>query len=477
MYENKNKKTETSCIELPCAVVEDILPLYVDELTNPVTNTLVKNHLNGCMRCHQKWMALKSPVQDSQHMPNSPDNKEIDFLKKTKKHNRKLVLSVSAIIFIVACLIVVVKFFIIGNNVNGEYLNYSLDVSGNEIRIIGQTITESDIQKVSFTETDGIVEINIRGVEKNLFYKNTFDETFNASQDIRQIRIGDQIIWAEGEKISPLTATLYQNYNPYVGDMPQNGKLVSILNMGRYTGNFQSELQTDKEPYSWTMKLANNFSSSRKDAFEKRLCNYAYILLAEIENLGEITYEYTLNDEPQKLTITVEDASTYAEEDIKEAGKNITALEKLVRKTELNQYALDYNVSDAGAQTNAESLASSDTSNQPLNITVINFAEDEIFSIGIDLDVHETGNAMGQSMSNADNTKLVTGENATYQLLPEDFSDKITPDTKATLTATVTDANGNTYETACDVQINLEFGKEYRFNLVGNAKDGYIIEQ
>lgn len=211
------------------------------------------------------------------------------------------------------------------------------------MRIIGQTTTESGIQKISFIEADGIVEISIRGVEKSIFYKCTFDETFNASQDIRQIKIGDQIIWVNGEKISPLTAMLYQNYNPYVGDMPQNGKLVSILNMDRYTGNFQSELQTDKEPYSWTMKLANNFSSSRKDAFEERLCNYAYILLAEIENLGEITYEYTLNDEPQKLTITAEDASTYAEADIKKVGKNITELEKLVRKTELNQYVLNYN--------------------------------------------------------------------------------------------------------------------------------------
>ena len=59
MCENENKKKKTASIDLPCTVVEDILPLYVDELTNPITNTLVKNHLNSCVRCHQKWMALK----------------------------------------------------------------------------------------------------------------------------------------------------------------------------------------------------------------------------------------------------------------------------------------------------------------------------------------------------------------------------------------------------------------------------------
>ena len=476
MYENENEKKKTASIELPCAVVEDILPLYVDELTNPVTNTLVKNHLNGCVRCQQKWMALKTPVQDTQHIQNSPDNKEIDFLKKTKKHNRKLILSVSAIIFIIACLVVVAKYFIIGNNVNAEYLNYSLDVSGNEMHIIGQTTTESGIQKVTFSESNGVVEISIRSVEKSLFYKSTFDETFDASQDIQQIRIGDQIIWADGEKISPLTAMLYQNYNPYIGDMPRNGKLVSILNMDKYTGGFQNELQTDTEPYGWTIKLANNFSSARKEAFEKRLSAYAYVLLAEVENLGEITYEYTLYDEPQKLTITAEDASAYAGADIKETGKNIVALEKLIRKTELNQYALNSGTNDADAQTDSEAAATN-TSNQSLNITVINFAEDEIYSIAIDLDVPATGDALGQGMSNADNTRLATGENVTYQLFPEDFSGEIPPDTKATLTVTVTDADGNTYEAACNTKITLEFGKEYRLNLIGNAKEGYEIEK
>ena len=44
-------------------------------------------------------------------------------------------------------------------------------------------------------------------------------------------------------KISPLTTALNANYNPYVGDMPQNGKLVTTLNMVSYTGNFTNELQ------------------------------------------------------------------------------------------------------------------------------------------------------------------------------------------------------------------------------------------
>ena len=96
------------------------------------------------------------------------------------------------------------------------------------MRIIGQSTTESGIQKVSFTESEGIVEINIRSVEKSLFYKSTFDETFNASQDMpanqnQQSKSSGPTV----KRFHHFTAMLYQNYNPYVGDMPQNGKLVS----------------------------------------------------------------------------------------------------------------------------------------------------------------------------------------------------------------------------------------------------------
>lgn len=138
-------------------------------------------------------------------------------------------------------------------------------------------------------------------------------------------------------KISPLTAALNANYNPYVGGMPQNGKLVTILNMVSYTGNFTNELQTTTEPYGWTMFYEKDFPASQKKELEEHLHAYAYILLAEIGNLGELTYEYTLDGVPQTLAVTADDASEYAGQNIKDVGKDITALEQLVRKTKLNQ--------------------------------------------------------------------------------------------------------------------------------------------
>ena len=73
------------------------------------------------------------------------------------------------------------KYFLIGSYVNAEYLNYSLDVAENELHINGQSTSYSGIQRVEITESDGIVEIAIRTVEKSLFYSRSFEETFQST--------------------------------------------------------------------------------------------------------------------------------------------------------------------------------------------------------------------------------------------------------------------------------------------------------
>ena len=81
------EKEETTA-KLPCELVEDLLPLYIEDLTNPVTNELVEKHLRVCGECKQNYTKMKKPMPEEE----IPDAKEIDFLKKTKKQNRKRVI-------------------------------------------------------------------------------------------------------------------------------------------------------------------------------------------------------------------------------------------------------------------------------------------------------------------------------------------------------------------------------------------------
>lgn len=100
--------------KLSCDIVLDLLPSYVDELTRETTNKEVKEHLEECESCLKSYIAMQTPAKRA---VTEEEFKEIDFLKTTKKkQKRKLVLSVAMGIGICLLLVVVNRCF--GNPVS-----------------------------------------------------------------------------------------------------------------------------------------------------------------------------------------------------------------------------------------------------------------------------------------------------------------------------------------------------------------------
>lgn len=275
-----------------------------------------------------------------------------------------------------------------------------------------------------------------------------------------------------GEMISPLTSSLYAVYNPYIGNMPSTGKIVNVLNMTAYTGGFTNELQTSEEPYSWKMIFQNEFLASRQEAFEERLKLYAYIYLAQIGNLNEVIYEYRVDGETKILSVTSREASEFAGVDIKTVRTDIHLLEALVRKTELSNVVLG----SASVASNAQvDFSHSAQTKDVLEFTVINYADDAIFGMSIDV---ESGNVSGnQSMSEADGSALQNGLHVDFQLIPQDFAKEIEDGSKGTIRLSVMDADGKAHEVQGEAYVDLFWGNQYKLNLSGNAKDGYFLGQ
>ena len=65
---------------IPCEIIQDLLPSFIDELTSDVTNREVEAHMEGCEQCRNVFRQMKAP--DIETTEN--EEKEIDFLKKTK---------------------------------------------------------------------------------------------------------------------------------------------------------------------------------------------------------------------------------------------------------------------------------------------------------------------------------------------------------------------------------------------------------
>ncbi len=452
--------------KMPCELIEDLLPVYADELTSAVSNDIIEEHLKECESCSKKYRLMKNPIAED----TARDLKEIDFLRKTKKNNRKRILIWAALIWLLAVAFVGIRYYFCGSNMNTDYLSYNIDVSGNNLTVSVSTTSGQGIQRVDINEVEGIVEISVRGVSKSVFYKSFTTRNFVASEEIRQVWIGNRIIWANGEVISPITSNLYSVYNPYIGNMPSNGEIVSVLNMTSYTGGFKNELQTDREPYSWKIILEKDFSSSQKEALEEQLKMYSYVLLAEIGNLNEVIYEYTIDGETKTMSTTSDEASKYAGTDIKKVAEDINQLEKLVRKTGLSNIVFGGATVESNAQVD---FSFKDNTEKVLGFTVVNYAEDEIY--GMSLSVESGKMEAHQTMKEADGSALQSGLNVDFQFIPEDFEKDLEDGSQGILRLYVVDSAGNKLETQGEVYADLIWGTRYKVHISGNAKTGYFI--
>lgn len=80
-------------------------------------------------------------------------------------------------------------------------------------------------------------------------------------------------------------------------------------------------------------------------------------------------------------------------------------------------------------------------------------------------------------MCEADNRALQSGQNVSFQLIPEDFAKEIQDGSKATIRLCVMDSDGNMDEVQGEVYADLFWGNKYKLNLSGNSDEGYFLGQ
>lgn len=88
------KRTDT----LPCEVVRDLIPLYLEDLTGEETREMVEQHLTDCPECAEFVDLLKigePPVLKED------DQKEIDYLKQIRRKSRRKVFITLFSVFLV----------------------------------------------------------------------------------------------------------------------------------------------------------------------------------------------------------------------------------------------------------------------------------------------------------------------------------------------------------------------------------------
>ena len=80
-----------------CKIVQDLLPNYIDRLTNEETNLFIEEHLKECSKCRPIFENMK---QDLTVDKPAKDSREIKYIKKYNKKLKKLELLVVFLLLI-----------------------------------------------------------------------------------------------------------------------------------------------------------------------------------------------------------------------------------------------------------------------------------------------------------------------------------------------------------------------------------------
>lgn len=292
--------------ELPCAIVEDLLPAYVEGLTSEETTAAVEAHLASCPACAAKRAAMGAEEGPSPE-ETAETAREVDYLKAVRRRSRRRVAAAILCTVLVLLLGFAAKIFVIGEPLDPDGVAVSGFVQGDGVLQVSLSSTASGNAFHSWTaeNQDGVVSITARSVLVSPLFRDGGGTVEVPMEGVTEIWLGQagegRLVWQEGTEISPDAWALYQAQTPYVGDNSAVGRVLAAVDTwyGPYI-EYTISLQTDQEPYGLTIHFDDITAHMSKDSVirvtDQRMYTLAPTLLALIGNLERVQWTCALSD-------------------------------------------------------------------------------------------------------------------------------------------------------------------------------------
>lgn len=323
-----------------CAVIQDLLPLYVDELTKEETNEIIRKHLEGCKECNDLYRCMSEEIGEEEGQTKEAEEMEIeiDYLKKIRRASTKKALFVAGAAALIVLTFTFIKLFVYGTP--SKLYTSSLLVEGDTIQIQGVLQEANKVYShYKVVEDNGEKQLVIYAAKKSLWNRDRSFEITYSLEKAKGLEVGSRKVTKSGEVVSMLAADIFAKKHSYVGDASKNGALTYAMGIGEELGSFTNELQTKKEPYGWTLQFQNLLEASNETIFNEKMRGYAYVLLATVDNVDEISWSYMVRTEEgiqqNTVTLTVLEADGLLGEEVKAFGKSEERIEELLIKVGL----------------------------------------------------------------------------------------------------------------------------------------------
>ncbi len=211
--------------QISCGVIRDLLPSYVEQLTDSETNELVEQHLADCEECRKVVGNMKNNEKMSPVIQGE-EKAELDFLKKNKKRTRLIVwCSIIAAVLVICGAIIYAatrpsSYFIVDNGDDGVITVTAQNAAKSSGGIGYITIAEGQEMEVRTNLTDNSsITIEVLPDNMDATTKVLMEETFTAvNADFYELPAGDYTIRITAKKGATGDMTIKASGNSDAGD-------------------------------------------------------------------------------------------------------------------------------------------------------------------------------------------------------------------------------------------------------------------
>lgn len=290
--------------ELPCAVVEDLLPAYMEGLTSEETRQAVEAHLASCPACAAKRAAMGAEEGPSPEEA-AETAREVDYLKAVRRRSRRRVAAAILCTVLVLLLGFAAKIFVIGEPLGPTGVTVAAQRMDDVLRVkVSSAVSGNAFWDWTVENQDGVVSITARSVLASPLFRDGTGTVEVSLEGVTEIWLGEagegRMIWQDDTEISADAWALYQAQTPYVGNNSAVGRVLAAVDTwyGPPIVDYTISLQTSAEPYGLTIHFddvtAHILGAGK--SIDDRMYAVAPTLLALIGNLGQVQWTYAAPD-------------------------------------------------------------------------------------------------------------------------------------------------------------------------------------
>lgn len=273
--------------DLTCAVVRDLLPSYVENLTAEETGQAVERHLQSCPDCAARLAAMQNQPAQAEE-----EAREVEYLKKVRRSGKRRVLAAVLATVLLLALAGAAKLFVLGEPASREGMSWTVreDAGALDLRVYTTWSGVAYCRWRAVEEGDGVVRLRASKVLPSPIYSSGDYRTRISLEGVREVWLANQLVWQDGVPVSAGAYALYEARTPYVGDAPALGAVAEAVGLGSQW-SYTTELHTSGRPYRWTVNFQEHWGDTSLDTWMR--CCYGPLMLALVDNLDEVGWTYT----------------------------------------------------------------------------------------------------------------------------------------------------------------------------------------